>query len=233
MGGELLLLHNVGRCAAKRAPKLGGSKMTRKCRRYANKYSPATGGMVRRCVSFSGAGGGFGDLGGVPGLGTSGTLRGTFDDVKDVAITAAIGAGGAIITDIVFDQLTKNIEFLAGMSGYQRALAEAATGIAIGIVVGKLLKKPRLGAKLAMGPVVLAALRIAGEMLNAGPFTADRQLQGLGMMSVDPYRPELAVGEGDLASTQIGPGTPDWMLTPDGSLAGAGAGAGVAASSVA
>lgn len=229
MAGELLLLHNVGRCALKKAPKLGGSIMGRKCQRYGSKYSPATGGMVRRCISFSGAGGGIGDLGGVPALGAGGTLKGTFDDVKDVAITAAIGAGGAIITDMVFDLLSKNIEMVAGLSGYQRALAEAATGIGIGIIVGKFLKKPRLGAKLAMGPVVLAALRIAGELLNAGPFTADRQLADIGMMSIDPYRPELAVGGADLASTQIGPGTPDWMLAPDGALAGAG----VSAASVA
>ena len=190
----------------------------RKCQRYRNVYSSTTGGMVRRCASFSGDGGLLGGLGNTPALGSANSLRATFGDVKDVAIAAGIGAGGAILTDIVFDQLQKNIESLAGMTGYTRALAEAAVGLAIGIAVGKFLKRPKLGAMLAMGPVILAALRIAGELLNAGPYAADRQLADVGMMSVDPYRPELAVGE-DLGAMQVGPGAPGWMMNPEGQLA--------------
>ena len=202
--------------------------MAGKCERWKNVYSPQAGGMVRRCAQFSGAGI-LGDLGGTPALGRGNTLKATFDDVKDVAVTAAIGAGGAIATDIIFDLLTENIEMLAGLTGYQRALAEAATGIALGIVVGKFLKKPRLGAKLAMGPVVLAVLRIAGELLNTGPFTGDRALSDVGMMSIDAWRPELPVGESDLGAMQVGPGAPGWMLGPNDQMAGAGAGAGVGA----
>lgn len=194
-----------------------------RCLRYKNVYSPTTGGMVRRCAKFSGGGGGLlGGLGGTPVLGQGQTLRATFNDVKSVAITAGIGAGGAILTDIVFDQLQKNIESLAGLTGYKRAVAEAATGIAIGIFVGKFLKNPRLGAKLAAGPVVLAILRIAGEMLNSGPFAADK-LAGLGMMAIDPLREQMAVGSGqDLGAMQVGPGTPQWMLNPEGGMADAG-----------
>lgn len=194
----------------------------RRCLSYKNVYSPTAGGMVRRCAQFSGDGGGggfLGDLGGTPALGQANTLRATFSDVKDVAVTAGIGAVGAILTDIVFDQLQKNIESLAGLTGYTRALAEGVTGIAIGIAVGKFLKKPRLGAMLATGPIVLAALRIAGEMLNQGPFAADRQLADVGMMAIDPWRPELPLGGNDLAAMQVGPGTPGWMLTPEGQIA--------------
>jgi len=176
--------------------------------------------MVRRCASFSG-GGLLGGLDGAPALGQGNTLKATFGDVKDVAVTAAIGAGGAIVTDMVFDQLVKNIESLANLQGYTRAVAEAAVGIGLGIIVGKFLKRPKLGAKLAMGPVVLAALRIAGELMNTGPFAADRELAGMGMMSIDAYRPELPLADADLASTQVGPGTPDWMLNPEGDLTGA------------
>lgn len=192
----------------------------RRCLKYRSTYSPTTGGMVRRCSQFGSGGGGFlGSLGsGVPSLGQSRTLKATFGDVKDVVVTAAIGAGGAILTDIVFDQLAKNIEAIGNMSGYTRALMEAATGIAIGIMVGKLMKKPRLGAKIATGPVVLAALRIAGELLNAGPYAAERGLSDIGMMAIDPFRPELAGG--DLGSMQVGPGTPGWMLNQEGGMAG-------------
>jgi len=189
--------------------------------------------MVRRCAKFSGGGGGglLGGLGGAPVLGQGTTLRATFNDVKSVAITAGIGAGGAILTDIVFDQLQKNIDSLADLTGYKRALCEAAVGIGIGIFVGKFMKNPRLGAKLAAGPVVLAILRIAGEMLNSGPFAADK-LAGLGMMAIDPLREQIPVGgagagTGDMGGMQIGPGAPQWMLNPEGQMADAGAMAGV------
>lgn len=190
------------------------------------RYKTGRGG-VRRCAKFSGGGGRrrsvLGGLTAAPALGRTTSLRATFGDVRDVAITAGIGAAGAILTDIVFDQLTANVEMLAGLTGYRRALAEAATGIALGIAVGKLAKNPRLGAKLAMGPVVLAALRIAGEMLNAGPFKAGGSLSDLGMMAIEPYRPELQGAEapGQLgAAWQVGTGTPSWMLSPENSMAG-------------
>ena len=229
MSGELLLLHSpkCGSCATDAQTLEGGSDMAGRrgpCRRWKNVYSSTTGGTVRRCASFGG-GGILGSLGGTPALGSANSLKATFGDVKDVAVTAAIGAGGAILTDIVFDQLVKNIEALDGLEGYTRALAEAGTGIAIGIIVGKFLKRPQLGAKLAMGPVILAALRIAGELLNAGPYAADRGLAGMGMMAIDPYRPELAVGgANDVGAMQVGPGVPGFML-PDGQLNGANIGA--------
>ncbi len=193
--------------------------MAGRCVKYRNVYSPATGGMVRRCAQFAG-GGLLGGLEGAPALGQANSLRATFGDVKDVAITASIGAGGAIVTDIIFDQLTKHVETLAGLTGYTRALAEAAVGIALGVVVGKFLKRPRLGAKLAMGPVVLAVLRIAGELLNAGPYAGDRSL---GMMSVDPYQqPRLSGPAPDLGAMQIGTGTPAFMLNNQATVAPAG-----------
>lgn len=224
MAGELLLLQSP--CSCERAPRaqVGGSKnMGRRCKRYKNVFSASTGGMVRRCSDFSG-GGLLGGLEGTSTLGATHSLKATFGDVKDVAITAGIGALGAIITDIIFDQLVKNIESLAGLTGYKRAAAEAITGIALGIVVGKVMKRPRLGAKLATGPVVLAVLRVAGELLNAGPYAADRGLADVGMMAIEPYRPELAIGGEDLGAMQVGPGTPSWMLNPQQQSSGAVAG---------
>lgn len=216
---ELLLLHSP---YSSSKHKRGGSEMSRRCVSY--KSVRGKRGYVKRCARFSGGGAGFlGAIsGGVPALGQSNTLQATFGDVKDVVMTAGIGAGGAIITQIVFDQLTKNIDALAGLAGYTRALAEAATGVAIGIIVGKFLKQPVLGAKLATGPVVLAALRIAGEMLQAGPFAAGGDLSDLGMMAVESYRPELegAASQPQLGAMQVGPGTPSWMMSPEGEMAG-------------
>ncbi len=217
---ELLLLHSPS--ATRRQ---GGSRAMRRCVRYKRGK-----GGVRRCAKFSGGGGRggrrtggiLGGLGQMPALGRTTSLKATFGDVRNVAITAGIGAAGAIVTDMVFDQLTANVEMLAGLTGYKRALAEAATGIAIGIAVGKLAKNPRLGAKIAAGPLVLAALRIAGEMLNAGPFKAGGSLGDLGMMAIEPFRPELsgAEAQGELGAMQVGKGTPSWMLTPEGNMAG-------------
>lgn len=194
----------------------------RRCVQYKN-VRGRRGGYVKRCARFSGgAGGGFlGGLGtSLPALGQATTLKATVGDVKDVVITSAIGAAGAIGTQILFDQLTKYVDTLADLSGYTRALAEATLGVAIGIIVGKFLKQPVLGAKLATGPVVLAALRIAGEMLNAGPFAPGGDLSDWGMMAVEPFTPELEGASQDLGAMQVGVGTPSWMISPEGEMAG-------------
>jgi len=149
-------------------------------------------------------------------------LRGTFTDVKKIAIAGGIGAGGVIVTDWVFDQITKNVESLAGLTGAKRAAAEAATGIAIGIIVGKFLKRPKLAANLAIGPVILGIARALGDLAGIGPFAAGGELSGfdadaLGMMSIEPYQEEAIEG---LGAMQVGAGTPSWMIQPEAETAG-------------
>lgn len=215
-GSELLLLHSPG-CPVRTSQIEGGStKMARRCVRW------KTVSGVRRCAQYTGRSrGGFRGLGGLPGLGQATSLKGTFTDVKKIAIAGGIGAAGVLATDWVFDQITKNVESLAGLTGAKRAAAEAGTGIAIGIIVGKFLKRPRLAANLAIGPVILGIARLIGDLAGIGPFAAGGELSGysddLGMMSIEPFQEEAVEG---LGAMQVGPGTPSFMIQPDAEVAG-------------
>lgn len=196
--------------------------MPRRCVRWHNVRS-RSGGSVRRCAQYAGrSSGGFRGLGGLPALGQAGTMRGTFNDVKKIAIAGGIGAAGVIAADWVFDQITSNVESLAGLTGAKRGAAEAATGIGIGVIVGMLLKRPRLGANLAIGPVILGIARAIGDLAGIGPFAAGGELSGyspeaLGMMSIEPAQEELVEG---LGAMQVGTGTPSWMIQPEAETAG-------------
>lgn len=185
--------------------------MGKTCRSWKNVYSPQTGGMVRRCRSWST--GGLGSLGDLPGLGQATTLTGTMKSVQGVLMTGAIAAGGAILTDRVFSMVADKLN----LSGYTQYLAEAATGVALGIVIGKVTKKPKLGAAVAIGPVVLAALKILAETMKLGPFAGVSYPMGL--TTIDPYRPELQGA--NLGRMQVGAGVPPWMVQPQDVTAGA------------
>jgi hypothetical protein len=91
-------------------------------------------------------------------------LTASFDAVKAVGVTALIAAGGAIATDFVFKQIGPTLKLTAGST--EENLAKAVLGIAGGLVIGKFLKKPQLGAAFAIGAVVLAVYDIAKKSLK-------------------------------------------------------------------
>lgn len=128
------------------------------CRKFASTWNPVTGRMTRRCIRRSGSR----SLGGLGTLGQTKGLKSTLGSVKGLLITGGIAAGGAIITTKVYDKVGKSLN----LAGWQRALAKMATGIALGILIGKFLKKPRLAAAFAIGPVVAGGLEIFGELMN-------------------------------------------------------------------
>lgn len=217
---ELLLLHSpdISTCGCepvRRTQQMSGADRT--CAEWKNVYSPATGGYVRRCARMARRRRSLGEIGQLS-LGNPGTLKGTLSDVKGVIFTSAVAVGGAVLTDKLFTLIAKNWN----VTGWKRYTAEAATGIALGIMVGKFLKRPQLAAAIAVGPVVLAGLKAAGELLNAGPL-APQAMAGLGMVSVEPYYQQPFSGQGaeQLGAMQVGPGVPNWMYTPENEIAGA------------
>ena len=143
--------------------------MAGKCRRYETFYNPITGRTSRRCVSRAR---GSSSLSGLGSFGQTGSLKSTFSGVKGVLITGAIAAGGVVVTQKVYDKLGKSLN----LSGWQRQLAQMATGIALGIVIAKLLKKPKLAAAFAIGPVVAGAVQMFGDVVSSTP-----ALSGLGL----------------------------------------------------
>lgn len=222
MSSELLLLHGSG---GRRKMAKTGCKWKRVINPYTNTWTNQCVGRSRRKKS-----GLFGEVGLMKGLGESMSLKGIMADVKDVAVNGGVAVAGAVITDRLFTAIMDSVDKNHSFTGIKRHVAEMATGVGLGIAVGKLLKKPRIAVLVAIGPVVVGGLKIVGEMLNSGPFAgsmagvpaiAGAYRPNLGMMAIEPYRqlegggfpsasqPEIA-GLGGMA--QIGPGTPGWMI---------------------
>ena len=164
---ELMLLHGAAR--------LGGSKMAARTSSYRREFDPVTGRYImrssgrRRRKRVSG-------LGSLGNFGQASGLSATMGSVKGVVITGAIAAGGAIVTAQIFDKVAGRW----GIEGWKRDLAQMATGIALGILIAKLLKKPKLAAAFAIGPVVAGAIKIFGGLMGPGA-TA-----GLGLTTYTP-----------------------------------------------
>lgn len=179
----------------------GGTDMARKCVRFKNVRDRRTGRLKRVCAQYSG--GGLSGIGTLPALGQEGSLRASFASIKGLLVTGAIAAGGVVITQKVFNLIEDKI----ALTGIKRHLAVMATGIAIGLVVGKVFKKPRLGANIAIGPIVMGALEIFGELMGGNG------ISGLGLTTIQPAHPVNPYMSG-LGVAQVGPGIPKFMMDP-------------------
>jgi len=152
---------------------IGGSDMVSRTAAFGRTFDPYTGRYIykskrrktRRSVS------GLGSLG---TFGQTSSLKGTFNSVKGVLITGGIAAGGAIVTQQIFDKIAANWQ----IEGWKRDLAQMGTGIALGILIAKLLKKPKLAAAFAIGPVVAGLINIFGDVMS--------NTAGLGFTAFNP-----------------------------------------------
>lgn len=162
-------------------------------------------------------------LGSLGSFGQAAGLKGSLKGIKGVLITGSIAAGGAIVTQQIFDKIAANWS----IQGWKRDLAQIGLGIGLGILIAKVLKKPRLAAAFAIGPVVAGSLRIFGGLM--GGSTA-----GLGLTTFSPanaydsmYSP--LYGDQNLGLNTfepLGPGGPGRPPAPRG-MAGVAYGAGV------
>lgn len=144
-------------------------------RGYNRYFDPVTGQFVsrsrskRRARKVSG-------LGSLGSFGQSSSIKGMMSGMKGVLVTGAIAAGGAIITDQIFERVAGNWN----IDGWKRHLAMMGTGIALGIVIAKLLKKPKLAAAFAIGPVVAGGIRLFADVMGPG------STAGLGLTAYTP-----------------------------------------------
>ena len=180
--------------------------MAGRCVSYTTRWDPKTMTYKRRCRRRVGTAG-VGQLG---AFGVGRGLKSSLAGVKDVFITGGIAAGGAVVTDRVFEMIQARLE----LAGYLATAAKAATGIALGLTIAKVLKKPRIGAAFAIGPIVVAALDIIHELTATA---------GLGMMAVSrppAYNPESmyagvpALPAVNMGMVQFGTGVPDFIMNP-------------------
>lgn len=189
---ELLLFHG--------AKRTGGKKMaTGRCASYKTVWDPDEMSYRKKCRRKKSSG-----LGGFGAVGFQKGLKASFASVKDVFLTGGIAAGGAIVTDRLFDIVQEKVK----LEGYQASVAKAATGVALGLVIGKLFRKPRIGAAFAIGPIVLVALEIIHEITG--------ETAGLGLMTMSRppvYNPESMYADVPalapaMGAVQVGTGVP-------------------------
>lgn len=102
--------------------------------------------------------------------------------VKGQLIPGLVGGVGAVGVNMILSRLT----FLPAslQSGIARHATRAAIGIAAGMLVGKVLKQPKLGAQLAQGAITVAAYEAINEKVGS-------------FVSVSPalVNPNVSVGE--------------------------------------
>jgi len=162
---ELMLLHGA----------TGGNTMPSRTSGYTSYFDPVSGRYVRRATRRrrSRRVSGLGSLG---SFGQAVGFKGTLASIKGVLITGAIAAAGAIATDRIYDMVGAKLN----LAGWQRDLAKIATGIGLALIIAKLLKKPKLAAAFAIGPVVAGGIRLFSDLMGT-PQTA-----GLGLTSFMP-----------------------------------------------
>lgn len=187
MDDEVLLFHGLPatNCGCSGT----GRRKATMARSFYNRYSriPVRKRSRRHKRSFRGI-----------SLGQSATIRQSLGSVKEIIYVGAIAGAGAIATDWVYDKIGAKFN----LQNEMLALAKIATGIAIGIVIAKVLKKPRIGIAFAMGPVVVGVK----DMLKGAV-----GLTGIPYVS-DPRAFQRAITRSPFSGVPaIGPGMPDWM----------------------
>jgi hypothetical protein len=118
--------------------------------------------------------------------------------VKSVGMVALVAAGGAIATDYIFRDLLKGKTAGTDIMGFangstEQNIAKAVTGVAGGLIIGRFLKKPQLGAAFAIGAVALAVYNILNKTLKI------TTVKGLGYIATERQkafypRPMAALG---------------------------------------
>jgi len=132
----------------------------------------------RRCAKYrplSGTDLGFGQITEVLGIDVS--------NIMQTVRTGAVAAAGALLTDRIFDYIGDRLK----LTGTTASIAKLAVGLALGGIVGKMLKRPDLGVALAVGPLVTVGLDILGGVLKT---------EGLGLTTYEKVKPEFEKGFG-------------------------------------
>lgn len=188
MKDEVLLFHGLPTTTGCGCSGTGRRKVKMSRRRYNPYTRVSVRRRSRRKRSFRG----------LSGFGQTTTIRQSLGSVKEIVYVGAIAGAGAIATDWVYGKIGDKFN----LQNEMLALAKIATGIALGIVIAKVLKKPRIGVAFAMGPVVVGVKdMLKGAVgLSGIPFTTD------------PNRFQRAISRSPFSGVPaIGPGVPEWM----------------------
>lgn len=135
----------------------GRSVFGKRCLRTKRVRSSATGKMVTRCAEFSGG-----------SLGSLGALPFDLEALKGTLLTGAVAVGGAVLAAKAGAWIAPMLKFDPTKTSTPKwmMVIEVVIGLVAGYAVGKYAKQPDLGAAVALGPVIVNGLKVAGMFLQ-------------------------------------------------------------------
>ena len=192
-------------------------------KRMAKKYGRVPVKRRRRGRGMRGVSG----IGNVKGLGASASVKETLGAVKGIVMAGAMAGAGAFVTGKVWDQIAKSIigteadgTTLKKIEANTLSLAKMATGIAIGLVISKLLKKPAMGVAFATGAVAIGVKDLLFRTLASdAEKAAERTRISTELLGIPQIRQsgdfQRAIAASNFQGVPaIGPGIPSWMDVP-------------------
>ena len=192
MDDSVLLFHGIGNSTC------GSCASGRK--RMARKYGRVPVKRRRRGRGMRGVG----SIGNMRGLGASASVKETLGAVKSIVFTGAMAGAGAVLSGKVWKIIAKQTSVT--VTGDMLALANMATGIALGLVISKVLKKPALGVAFATGAV---AIGVKDILLRLVP-----DLAGIPQIRQSGEFQRAIAASNFQGVPAIGPGIPSWMDVP-------------------
>ena len=161
------------------------------------------------------------------GLGASASVKETLGAVKGIVMAGAMAGAGAFVTGKVWDQIAKSIigteadgTTLKKIEANTLSLAKMATGIAIGLVISKLLKKPAMGVAFATGAVAIGVKDLLFRTLASdAEKAAERTRISTELLGIPQIRAsnefQRAIAAANFRGVPaIGPGVPEWLNVP-------------------
>jgi len=179
------------------------------------RFDPRSGSYVKTCSKKRRKKGLFGDVSDL-GAGLRGRAKGflTFAGISMPSLVYAggIGALGALGSKYIWNLLDPN-KTIAKTPGV-KAFAEMSTGVGLGIVVMKLLKQPRLGAALMVGPIVLGIFDLVKPMLPASIQASMGGIPNIRLVGPQSYQTASRLPIALKGVPQVGRRIPKWTNYP-------------------
>jgi len=164
------------------------------------------------------------------GLGASASVKETMTAVKGIVYQGAMAGAGAFLTGKVWDMIAGAVTDAIGtkedtatvksLGADTLALCKMATGIAIGLVISKVLKKQAIGVAFATGAVAIGVKDLMFRMLASKEEKAaeiDRiklDLAGIPQIRQSGEFQRAIAAANFRGVPAIGPGVPEWLNVP-------------------
>ena len=138
------------------------------------------------------------------GLGASASVKETIGAVKSIVFTGAIAGAGAVLSGKIWKIIAEQAKL--NVADEMLELANMATGIAVGLIISKFLKKPTIGVAFATGAVAVGVKNILLKQLPS--------LAGIPQIRASNEFQRAIAASNFQGVPAIGPGIPSWMDVP-------------------